>query len=212
MELKLPLGKTELRASRGRRCDADRDDLYGARRRAQASVRDARGGRDAAFPAGGRVSLLLRAVSRAGGRGDRFLRADDLLAHGRLRAGALRPRRVRRDREGPHRRRRQGRHAGIRRGIPLGDRRRGRALAGCVKSAEVVAFPELGAEAVRRLEVAGMPLVVGVDAAGRMFTIWRQRSRKDARYSGCIFASAAKGCPSCGGAMRAAGVWRGWRG
>ena len=43
----------------------------------------------------------------------------------------------------------------------------GALLAGCVKSAEVVAFPELGAEAVRRLEVAGMPLVVGVDAAGR---------------------------------------------
>ncbi len=36
-----------------------------------------------------------------------------------------------------------------------------------VKKCEVVAFPELGAEAVRRLEVEDMPLIVGVDALGR---------------------------------------------
>lgn len=42
----------------------------------------------------------------------------------------------------------------------------GALLAACVKSAEVVAFPELGAEAVRRLEVENLPLIVGVDAAG----------------------------------------------
>ena len=42
----------------------------------------------------------------------------------------------------------------------------GALLAKCVKSAEVVAFPELGAEAVRRLEVVDLPLIVGVDATG----------------------------------------------
>ena len=36
-----------------------------------------------------------------------------------------------------------------------------------VKSCEVIAFPELGAEAVRRLEVEDMPLIVGGDAEGR---------------------------------------------
>ena len=43
----------------------------------------------------------------------------------------------------------------------------GALLAGCVKAAEVVAFPELGAEAIRRLEVVSMPLIVGVDSTGR---------------------------------------------
>lgn len=35
-----------------------------------------------------------------------------------------------------------------------------------VVSAQVVAFPELGAEAIRRLEVKDMPLIVGIDAFG----------------------------------------------
>ena len=43
----------------------------------------------------------------------------------------------------------------------------GALLAKCVTSAEIVAFPELGAEAIRRLEVVEMPLIVGVDAEGR---------------------------------------------
>lgn len=42
----------------------------------------------------------------------------------------------------------------------------GALLAGCVRSSEVVAFPELGAEAIRRLEVERMPLIVGVDSLG----------------------------------------------
>lgn len=42
----------------------------------------------------------------------------------------------------------------------------GALLQKCVKSAEVVAFPELGAEALRRLEVENMPLIVGVDCYG----------------------------------------------
>lgn len=35
-----------------------------------------------------------------------------------------------------------------------------------VKSMEVIAFPELGAEALRKLEVEDMPLIVGVDCCG----------------------------------------------
>lgn len=37
----------------------------------------------------------------------------------------------------------------------------------CVKSAEVVAYEDLGAEAVRRLEVVDMPLTVVIDSSGR---------------------------------------------
>ena len=36
----------------------------------------------------------------------------------------------------------------------------------CVKSAEVVAFDDLGTEAVRRLTVERLPLIVAVDASG----------------------------------------------
>jgi fumarate hydratase subunit beta len=42
----------------------------------------------------------------------------------------------------------------------------GALIAGCVKSAETVAFPDLGAEAVTRLEVENFPAIVGVDAKG----------------------------------------------
>ena len=38
-----------------------------------------------------------------------------------------------------------------------------------VKSSEVVAFPELGTEAVRRLEVEKLPVIVAIDAAGRNY-------------------------------------------
>jgi fumarate hydratase subunit beta len=36
-----------------------------------------------------------------------------------------------------------------------------------VRSAEVVAFPDLGTEAIRRLEVADFPAIVAIDAKGR---------------------------------------------
>lgn len=36
-----------------------------------------------------------------------------------------------------------------------------------VKSAEVIAYDDLGAEAVRRLEVEDMPLIVAIDSMGR---------------------------------------------
>lgn len=39
-------------------------------------------------------------------------------------------------------------------------------MARCVKSAEVIAFPELGAEAVRRLYVEDLPVTIVLDTAG----------------------------------------------
>lgn len=39
-------------------------------------------------------------------------------------------------------------------------------MAQCVKSAEVIAFPELGAEAVRRLYVEELPVTIVLDTAG----------------------------------------------
>ena len=39
-------------------------------------------------------------------------------------------------------------------------------IAQCVKSAEVVAFEELGTEAIRKLTVEKLPLVVAIDAKG----------------------------------------------
>lgn len=42
----------------------------------------------------------------------------------------------------------------------------GALLAKCVRSAEEIAFPELGAEAVRRLYIEELPAVVGVDVKG----------------------------------------------
>lgn len=42
----------------------------------------------------------------------------------------------------------------------------GALIAACVKSAEVIAFEDLGAEAIRRLEVEDLPLIVAIDAHG----------------------------------------------
>ncbi len=42
----------------------------------------------------------------------------------------------------------------------------GALISKCVKSAELTAFPELGTEAVQRLEVENMPLIVGIDSRG----------------------------------------------
>ena len=39
-------------------------------------------------------------------------------------------------------------------------------MAGCVKSAEVIAFDDLGAEAVRKLYVEELPVTVVLDSAG----------------------------------------------
>lgn len=43
----------------------------------------------------------------------------------------------------------------------------GALLGQCVKKAEVIAYPDLGAEAVRRLEVENFPVVVVIDSEGR---------------------------------------------
>lgn len=42
----------------------------------------------------------------------------------------------------------------------------GALLGKCVKKAEVIAYPDLGAEAVRRLEVENFPVVVVIDSKG----------------------------------------------
>ena len=42
----------------------------------------------------------------------------------------------------------------------------GALISKCVKSAEVVAFDDLGAEAVNKLEVVDFPVIVGVDSNG----------------------------------------------
>ena len=42
----------------------------------------------------------------------------------------------------------------------------GALMSACVSDAEVIAFPELGCEAVRKLTVKDMPLIVGIDSFG----------------------------------------------
>ncbi len=42
----------------------------------------------------------------------------------------------------------------------------GALIATCVKQAEVIAFEDLGTEAIRRLEVENLPLIVAIDAHG----------------------------------------------
>lgn len=42
----------------------------------------------------------------------------------------------------------------------------GALIATCVKSAEVIAFEDLGTEAIRRLEVENLPLIVAIDSRG----------------------------------------------
>lgn len=42
----------------------------------------------------------------------------------------------------------------------------GALIATCVKSAEVIAFEDLGTEAIRRLKVENLPLIVAIDAYG----------------------------------------------
>lgn len=43
----------------------------------------------------------------------------------------------------------------------------GALAASCIESAEVIAFPDLGCEAVRRLVFKDFPLIVGIDASGK---------------------------------------------
>jgi fumarate hydratase subunit beta len=50
----------------------------------------------------------------------------------------------------------------------------GALLANCIESSEVVAYEDLGAEAIRRLTVKDMPLTVVIDCEGNdLYTIGR---------------------------------------
>lgn len=51
-------------------------------------------------------------------------------------------------------------------GLSCGDRRRGALLASTVRSCEMVAYPDLQSEAIRRLEVVDFPAVVVLDCEG----------------------------------------------
>lgn len=55
----------------------------------------------------------------------------------------------------------------------------GALMAECIKSQEMIAFPELGAEAVRRLEVENFPLTVIIDCCGNnLYEIGKAEFRK----------------------------------
>lgn len=55
----------------------------------------------------------------------------------------------------------------------------GALIAQCIKKAEVIAYPDLGTEAIRRLEVEALPLVVLVDCRGNdLYTIGQAAYQK----------------------------------
>jgi len=65
----------------------------------------------------------------------------------------------------------------------------GALLANCVKSSEVVAYEDLGAEAIRKLTVKDMPLTVVIDCKGNdLYTIGRMEYRGELwkRKSWCL--------------------------
>ncbi|MGE5454422.1 MAG: Fe-S-containing hydro-lyase [Methylocystaceae bacterium] len=55
-------------------------------------------------------------------------------------------------------------------------------LAGCVETAELVAYPELGAEAIRRLKVMNFPCLVAIDSKGN--NLYHQGRKKYYRLGG----------------------------
>lgn len=56
----------------------------------------------------------------------------------------------------------------------------GALIAGCITESEMIAFPELGAEAIRRLVVSEMPVVVLIDTLGNdLYAEGRARYRTD---------------------------------
>ena len=42
----------------------------------------------------------------------------------------------------------------------------GALAAKCIKSCEVIAFPELGCESIKKLEITDFPLIVAIDSCG----------------------------------------------
>ncbi len=54
----------------------------------------------------------------------------------------------------------------------------GALIATCIQAAEVIAFPHLGCESVKRLSVKDMPLIVAIDAfGGNLFQTGREQYR-----------------------------------
>jgi fumarate hydratase subunit beta len=61
----------------------------------------------------------------------------------------------------------------------------GALLSGCIRETELIAFPDLGAEAVRRLVVKEFPVVVVIDCLGNdLYRIGREAYLKQAREQG----------------------------
>lgn len=55
----------------------------------------------------------------------------------------------------------------------------------CVKSAEIIAFEDLGPEAIRRLEVEDLPLTVIIDSNGNdLYEIGRKKYLEGEKYNG----------------------------
>ena len=52
----------------------------------------------------------------------------------------------------------------------------GALLAKCIKKAELIAYEDLGAEALRKLYVEDMPLVVIIDSEGNICTRWEKQN------------------------------------
>ena len=160
-----------------------RHGVHRARRGAPPPAGAAGARRGAALPAGGGGDILLRPRAGAARQGHRRGRPHDQLPHGRLRARAHREGPARHDRQGP-------------RSAPVLEAMRahgavylaatggaGALLASCVESCELVAWPDLGAEAVRRLTLRDMPLTVAADAAGGDLYVsgpaaWREGAAK----------------------------------
>jgi len=102
---------------------------------------------------GRRGDLLHGALARAAREADRRRRADDELSHGPL----------------------HGAHDAV---YLITTGGAAALIAQSIRRAEVIAYPELGPEAVRRLEVQGFPAIVAYDTQGRdIYQIGRARYR-----------------------------------
>lgn len=56
----------------------------------------------------------------------------------------------------------------------------GALLSQCIKSSEVIAYDDLGPEAIRKLEVVDMPVVVVIDSEGNdLYKIAIEKYKKD---------------------------------
>lgn len=97
----------------------------------------------------------------------RVLRPHHQLPHGRLCPQSHCRRVHRHDRQGQAGRGRGQRHERARSRVLCRHWWRRALLARCVKKAEVVAYEDLGAEAIRRMEVVDFPVTVVIDTLGQ---------------------------------------------